>query len=77
MQRKARIDASGAVHPIIARGIERGKIFAVREANISQAELSRRFDTQWYHLMGKAAVAEGKTNGFYAAAVKKNKTTAV
>ena len=44
MQCKARIDASGAVHPIIARGIERGKIFAGREANISQAELSRRFD---------------------------------
>ena len=44
MQRKARTDASGAVHPIIARGIERGKIFAVREANISQVELSRRFD---------------------------------
>ena len=44
MQRKARTDASGAVYPIIARGIERGEIFAVREANISQVELSRRFD---------------------------------
>jgi REP element-mobilizing transposase RayT len=27
MPRKARIDAPGAVHHIIARGIERGKIF--------------------------------------------------
>jgi len=27
MPRKSRIDAAGALHPIIARGIERGKIF--------------------------------------------------
>ena len=31
MPRKSRIDAAGALHHIIARGIERGKIFKVCE----------------------------------------------
>jgi len=45
MPRKSRIDAPGAMHHLIARGIERYKIFrAVRDLGIGMAQIARRLN---------------------------------